>query len=428
MAKQHMLLVVFAFLLPIALSLLISAYFSAAETAITGASPAVIHQLAQEGNTRARLVQKLQADKDMLISSVLIGNIAANIFSSAAATALFLQVLGDEGMLVSTVVMTILVLIFAEITPKSYALLSTEDLALKLAPSLTSLLKLLLPITKTFRFIAHGLIRLLRRNSTEIKVSAYDSLRGAIDLHHHEGHMVKSDKDMLGSILDLKEIMVEHIMVHRTKMVTVNVDLPAQDIIQQVLSASFTRIPIWQGNPDNIVAILHVRDLLKLLNQNEQITTEQILSVAMQPWFISEHTLVGEQLRQFQARRSHLALVVGEFGDLKGLVTLEDILEEIVGSIEDEHDPINTQITEQADGAVLIEGVASIRDINRKLDWDLPDENAASVAGLILNHTKDLPEAGSEVVIAGVKFTIIRRSPSRILMVRAELLPQEVEG
>jgi Mg2+/Co2+ transporter CorB len=245
-------------------------------------------------------------------------------------------------------------------------------------------------------------------------------------LHHVAGVVVKNDRDMLGSILDLEETEVGEIMIHRKQMETIDIGQKPADIIQQVLKSSFTRIPFWEGETDNIVGLMHAKDLLRVIQAQEgDVKTVDIYSMLTDPWFIPETTSLKVQLRSFMEKKNHFALVVDEYGDLQGMVTLEDILEEIVGQIEDEHDDTehNTpQLIQEKDDTYIVDGIMTIRDFNRELDWDLPDEEAATVAGLVIHEAQNIPDKGQVFQFHGCRFEIISKQKNQITKIRINKL------
>ena len=412
----------------IIVAILFSAFFSAAETAVTGVSRAKLHKLKTQGNKRAIIVHQLREKKDRMISTLLLGNNAANIFASAMATSTAILMFGESAVAYTTVIMTLLILVFAEVLPKTYAFEHSEKVALAIAPFLQILMKILCPITVAVEWIVKKILWLLCVKAPEGAsiLSGADALRGAIDLHHHEGLVVKNERDMLGSILDLADTEVGEIMIHRRNIYAVSLDQPVTAVVGQALDSIHSRIPLWKDNPDNIIGVLHIKDLLRLIRQrNGQFTLDDILIIASKPWFIPEATLLSEQLHEFRKRRNHFSLVIDEYGTLLGAVTLEDILEEIVGPIQDEHDIPHSGVRAEEDGSWRVDGSISIRDLNREMDWQLPDEHAATVAGLIMYETKDIPEEGQEFNFYGFSWQIIRKLHNRIVTVKIRKLEGE---
>ena len=321
--------------------LLTSAFFSASETALTGASRASMMRLAKQGSTQAGVVASLMTMRERMIGTLLLGNNIANIGASALATGVFTAWFGDLGVLYATGVMTVLVVIFAEVLPKTIAINAPDRLSLLVAAPVKLLSLLMGPVLT----IIEGVVRLLTRmlgiriGANQPILSPTERLRGAVDLIHHEGGVEKQDRDMLGGLLDLRELQVSDVMVHRTEMVTINADLPPEDLVREVLASEYTRIPLWRDKPENIIGVLHAKDLLRAIRASDGDTSKiDASAIALPPWFVPEMRSVSEQLKAFRRRKTHFALVVDEYGEVEGMVTLEDILEEIVGDISDEHD------------------------------------------------------------------------------------------
>lgn len=417
----------------ILLCLLFSAFFSAAETAMTAMSRARIYQLVMEGNKRAQAVMKLRRDKEALIGTVLLGNNGVNIAASSLATSVSLSYFGEaEGgfsLFISTVVMTILVVVFTEVLPKTYAINHAEKVSLRFAPALQMLVKVLYPFTKSIQLFISGLFRVAGVDATNANslISATDVIRGTIELHHREGTMIKQDRDMLGSILDLNDIEVGEIMIHRKEVETLNADLPVEELIAQAVSTMHSRIPLWRGEPDNIIGLLHIKNLIKSLNEfraaNKIMTMNEVLHISRKPWFIPETTSLRDQLLAFRSKRQHFAFVVDEYGGWRGVVTLEDIIEEIVGDIDDEHDEVETDIQKAGDNAYYVNGGLTVRDLNRQLDWNLPDENASTIAGLLIHTVEAIPSVGAQFDVHGFRFTVVSKEGARVTRLRIDKLP-----
>lgn len=405
----------------IAMLLAFSGFFSGSETALTAASRARMNRLAEEKNKRAALVLQLTGNLERLIGALLLGNNLVNIMASALATGVFIALFGDAGVVYATLVMTALVVIFAEVLPKSYAITNTDRFALAVAPFVRIVLWLFAPLTAAVQFIVRGALRLFGIDISETQnvLSAHEELRGAINLHHREGGVVKLDRDMLGGILDLRDLEVCDIMVHRKNMTMIDASLSNDEIVAQALASPHTRIPLWLNEPENIVGILHAKDLLRALaGASWNSAAIRPLDIAAKPWFVPESTPLQNQLNAFLRRKAHFALVIDEYGALMGLITLEDILEEIVGDISDEHDIERSGIRMQPDGSVIINGSMPIRDLNRALDWHLPDDEATTIAGLVIHEARTIPEVGQVFTFYGFKFEVLRRQRNQIAVLR----------
>lgn len=401
--------------------LLLSAFFSGSETALTAASRARMHSLEKDGNARAILVNRMTRDREQLIGTILIGNNLVNILASALATTAFLGIFGPSGVLIATLLMTVLVVIFAEVLPKTYAITEPDRTALTVAPILRPIIILFSPFSGLIKSFVRKILESLgtRSEVDSSMVSAHEELRGAIDLHHQEGAVIKNDRDMIGGILDLREMEVSDVMVHRTNMQSINADDPPDKLIDDVLKSPYTRLPIWRDEPDNIIGVLHAKDLLRTLKSlMGDFKKLDVLSISSEPWFVPDTTSLQDQLNAFLKRKSHFALVVDEYGESMGLVTLEDILEEIVGEIADEHDIVVTGVRPQPDGTVNVDGSVPIRDLNRHMDWILPDDEATTIAGLVIHEAQTIPDPGQAFTFYGFKFEVLRRRRNKIEALR----------
>ncbi|MDA0339158.1 MAG: HlyC/CorC family transporter [Proteobacteria bacterium] len=401
--------------------LLLSAFFSGSETALTASSRARIHQLSQEGSPRAEIVEELKSDTEKLIGTILLGNNAVNILATALTTSLFSGLFGEYAVAIATGVMTVMVLIFAEVLPKTFAIRNPERSAMAVGPIIRPIVFVLAPITAAVQAVVRGTLHIFGINigaSTHV-LSAHDELRGAISLHAQEGTMNKPHKDMLGGILDLDHVDVSEVMIHRRAMDMIDIDLGAEAIIQHMVASNHTRVPLWRDEPENIVGVLHAKDLLRAARaKNGPLAIDDIQTIATEPWFVPETTTLRQQLNAFRKRRAHFALVVDEYGALEGVVTLEDIIEEIVGEIADEHDQDAEEIRRQADGRLIVEGTTTIRDLNREMDWDLSDDHAITIAGYVIDHVQSIPEPGQMFIYDGIKFEILKRHRNQITLLR----------
>lgn len=404
----------------------LSAFFSGSETALTATSRARMHELKRRGNRRASIVQQLIGMPERLLGAILLGNNLVNILASALATSLFLELFGKSGVVYATLIMTALVLVFGEVMPKTYAIIHPDKFSLFVGPFIRVLVAVLAPIVMGVQFIVKNVMKLFGVDITKATniLSARDELRGAIDLHHREGTVVKRDRDMLGGILDLRELELSDVMVHRTKMHMIDATLSPAEIIADVLKSGYTRVPIWSKDPDNISGILHAKDLLSALQTNAGDASKiDIASITSQPWFVPDTTPVVDQLNAFLRRKTHFAVVIDEYGEVMGLVTLEDILEEIVGEIADEHDTEVTGVTREASGAFVVDGTTPIRDLNRQYDWELPDEEATTIAGLIIHEAQTIPDKDQAFTFHGFRFEVLGKRHNQLTSVKVTPLP-----
>lgn len=408
-------------ILGIIVLLVLSGLFSGSETALTAASRPRMHQLEKQGNRRAAVVNRLRDRQERLISGILFGNNLVNILASALATSLLIAWFGDAGVIYATAAMTLLVLIFAEVMPKTYAIRNPDRIALMSAPILRPVIALLSPATRMIQQIVRLLLFLLgsKRRAGFSGKAREEELRGAIDLHAVTDSLTAREGLMLRSILDLEEVEVSEIMTHRKSVHMIDADLPFSEIVEQVLASPYTRIPIFRDEPDNIVGVVHAKALLRAVQAHTGDLDElRIGPLAALPWFIPESTSLFNQLQAFRRRREHFALVVDEYGALMGVVTLEDILEEIVGEIDDEHDIPVAGVRPQGDGSLIVDGAVTIRDLNRQFDWALPDEEASTIAGLVLHEARLIPEVGQSFAFYDFRFDVLRRQGNQITSIR----------
>ncbi len=410
-------------LAPIVIALLaLSAIFSAAETSMTGASRSRMHQLEREGDRPARRVNKLLADQETMIGAVLLGNNLINILASALATQVLTALIpGPWGVAVATAVMTVLVLVFAEVLPKTLAIVRSDDVARALSAPTLFIVRAFGPIIYVIQWIVRRALRVfgVKLDMAVDVLAAHEEIRGAVDYHHSEGLVESGDRRMLGGVLDLSDMDVSEIMVHRKSMVLLDADQPARDLVEEVLEAQHTRIPLYRDEPDNIIGVLHARDLLKALAESPTgVEGLDIAAILREPWFIPDTTNLKDQLNAFLKRKSHFALVVDEYGALQGLVTLEDILEEIVGEIDDEHDTALNGVRRQPDGSVNVDGHVTVRDLNRAMDWRLPEGEAVTIAGLVIHEAQMIPEPGQTFIFHRHRFQVFRRQRNQITALR----------
>jgi Mg2+/Co2+ transporter CorB len=405
--------------------LLMSAFFSGSETALTAASRGKLRAQADKGNAGAEIALAVKEDSERLIGAILLGNNVANILSASLATALFSRVLGANGVAVATLVMTALVLIFAEVLPKTYAITAPEAAAARLARPVQVLIRVLSPIVSLVRLIVRGILMLfgVRTDPDSQVLSFREEIIGALAIGHSAGTVQKEDRDRLLGALDLSDRTVEEIMRHRSQIQMLDADAAPDALITQVLASPHTRLPLFRGERENVVGVIHAKDLLRAVERFlrtgdgklDSVSDLDILSVAMPPYFVPETTPLDEQMREFLKRRTHFALVVDEYGGLRGLITLEDIIEEIVGEITDEFDLDAEHPLKRTDaGDCIVDGAMTIRDLNRATDWMLPDDEANTVAGLVIHEAQMIPSEGQVFSFHGFRFEVVTRKENRI--------------
>jgi Mg2+/Co2+ transporter CorB len=406
--------------LAVVILLCCSALTSGTETAMTGASRARIYQLASEGDRRAGMVKRLLDQQERLLGALLLGNNLFNILATALAADVLINLTGEAGVAYATLIMTALVVIFAEVLPKTYAIRNPERMARAVVPAAQVLVSMFAPVTRVVQWMVNGTLGLFGVPAQPAPLSsALDALRGTIALHAESGAVPKQERDMLAGILDLAAVEVSEIMTHRKHMVTIDAEAPIEQIVEQVTSSPYSRFPVWRGDPDRIVGVLHGKDLLIAVQRNGGSPSRvRLANLCSPPWFIPDTTPLRQQLVAFRQQRQHLALVVDEYGDLEGLVTLEDVIEEIVGEIADETDVETEGIEPQDDGSVLVSGWITVRDLNRQFEWDLPDEEAATVAGLVIHEAQRIPDVGQSFAFHGFRFEVLRRQRHQIVLLK----------
>jgi Mg2+/Co2+ transporter CorB len=403
-----------------------SAFFNLSETGLTAASRARMHALEQDGNAKASLVNRLLASPEKMIGAVLLGNTLVDVLAAGLASALAIRLIGEVGVVYATAIVTILIVIFAAVLPKTYALAYSDRVALFVAPAMRAIIFILSPFTRTIEVVVRWILAFTPSTKDDEAniLAAHEEIRGTIDLQTKEGTVARHDANMLGGVLDLTDLQVADIMIHRTKMETFSADDPPQEIIDEVLRSQYTRVPIWKEEPENIIGVLNTKDMLGALARSGwDVSKLDIMSIAATPWFVPDTTSLKDQLNEFLKRKAQMALVVDEYGEVQGLITLEDILEEIVGQISDEHDTADMHIRPQADGTVNVDGTVPIRDLNRHMDWDLPDDEATTIAGLVVHEAQMIPEPGQVFTFYGYRIEILRRSRNKIAAVRIKRLP-----
>jgi len=409
--------------------LVLSGFFSGSETALTAASRGKLRANAEKGDKGAQSAFSLTEDRERLIGSVLLGNNLVNILATALATAMFTRAFGESGVPMATLIMTLLVLIFAEVLPKTYAITNPERAAGFAARPIAAVVFVFSPVVSAVRMLVRGVLRVfgVETDPDSNILAVREEIAGALQLGHSEGVVEKEDRDRILGALDLGDRMVEEIMLHRTEIEMIDADLPVAEILRLCLESNHTRLPLYRDEPENIVGVIHAKDLLRALHKMladgriEPVEMEEfeILTVAMQPYFIPETTTLDDQMRQFLARHTHFALVVDEYGTLQGLITLEDILEEIVGEITDEFDTDEeNELTLSPEGGYVVDGAMTIRDLNRATDWNLPDDEANTVAGLVIHEAQMIPLTGQVFSFHGFRFEVVSKDENRLSELR----------
>lgn len=401
-----------------------SAFFSSSETALTAASKARMLTLANQGFKRAIVVNKLRGRMEQVIGTILLGNACVNSFIAILSAQVFAVYFGDAGAVYAGIVATIIIFVLGEVLPKTFAINHADRSALTLAPLVLVLVRATAPITHVTQLICSGLLRLfgVKVVSEPGSEERLEELRGAIALHTGADEDIREAGQMLHSILDLEDVPVSDIMVHRRNMTMIDADQPIEQLVAEVLQSPHTRLPLYRGEADNIIGVLHAKALLRAVQANQwKLDGLDIVSLASPPWFIPDQTNLLAQLEAFRSRREHFALVVDEYGALMGIVTLEDILEEIVGDISDEHDVAVEGVSPQADGSLEMDGTVTLRDLNREYGWRLPDDEASTIAGLVLHEAQQIPSPGQVFAFHGFRFEILERQRNQLT--RLKVMP-----
>jgi len=415
--------------LAVALCLLISAFYSASETALTASSRAAMARLEKQGNREAGIVNRLMATRERLLGAILFANNFTNIAASTLMTGLLLTFFGKTGEVYATLGMTVLIFVVAEVLPKTVAFNAPDRMALVVAEPVRNTVRLFSPLLRAVEWLVKIMLRALGMplGSIQSILSPREELRGAVDLMHRAGVVEKLDRDMMGGLLDLRDLAVSDVMVHRTKMVMLDADEPPQEIVEAVLATGVTRLPLWRGSPDNVIGVLHAKEYLRALHAARGDPAKiDIHALAKPAWFVPDTTPLYEQLKAFRSRKTPFALVVDEYGELEGLVTLEDIVEEIVGDISDEHDIAVPGVRVLPDGSVNVDGAVPVRDLNRAMDWNIPDDEATTIAGVVIHEARSIPDPGQSFTFHGFRFQVLRKNRNRITALRVAPLARKV--
>ena len=404
--------------------IILSAFFSGSETSLTSASKPRMHNLARTGKKNAKIFEELFKNKEMLICTILFANNLVNILASAIATKILIELTNNEGVLYATIIMTLMILIFGELIPKTLALSKADQFALKIAPMFKVLVYILYPLTVTLNFVATLILKIFGVNylnfkKEEVSEKREEELRGAIDLHGEDSS--KDEKNMLKSILDLDNITVGSIMIPRKDIFSLPSNIKYNELITKLNNSPHSRIPIWEKNPENIIGIFHIRKLIEI--QADDFKSFNIKSLCQKPWFIPESTRLDNQLLEFKRRKEHFSIVLDEYGEFLGIVTLEDIIEEIVGEIDDEQDVLkiskgSEDIKSISSKSYLVKGNVTIRELNKELNINIPVSNASTVAGLVLYESRTIPKKGQIFSFFDLKFEILSKKNNQITLLK----------
>jgi putative hemolysin len=403
------------FLLGLILLIASSAFFSGSETALMAVDRWRIRQLAKK-KKRARLVEKTLEEPEKFIGTILFGNNLVNVAASALATSLAIDLLGEGGVLWATVIMTLVILVFAEITPKTIAAYYPEKISILIVRPIYALIRILYPLVRVLSATSSKLIAFLRLEKPgRESISSIEEIASMIKTVREEGILRKRDEDMIQAVLSLGRIKVESVMVPMRDVVAFDMTTSYESVLAGVKKTEFSRYPIYEEKKGEVSGFVHIRDLLKWSDQPGEFSLKNVVRQAS---YVPEGKSVRQQLVDFQRSKVHLAFVVDEYGEVVGIVTLEDVLEEIVGEIQDEHDRLLRRIQPRPDGSFLVDGSLSIRDLNKWLGWNLPEDGYQTLAGLVLTLLGHLPETNEEVEWEGFHFRVEEMFAKAITRVR----------
>ncbi len=406
--------------------LVFSFLFSLAEASLIASSKSKIHKLKQDGNRKAKMLDKYLDNKEKVLSLVLFGNNAVNILAASVVTIIALEhvppswLIYEYAPVIGSFILTFIILIFAEIVPKTIAMNKPEGISMSLCFFYSVLLKILGPVVLLInRFVSWLLSRFGFKKAVNSQ-GALEILRGEIEYQHDKGAFIKNDKDMLEGVLNLVEMDVESVMMHRKDCDMIDIQSNLEEIFDFINETSHTRIPVYDDSPDEMLGILHIKDFLVLRNTKTNITHEDIKSILLKPLFVPLNIKLKTQLSEFKKKRSHMAIVVDEYGGMMGIVTLADILEEIVGTIEDEHDDAEKDIIEENEDTWIVNGECQIGDFNREIGSHFNHEKASTMAGIVIERAGKIPDEGEIFYIMEFKFTILQKDVSKINMLKVE--------
>lgn len=399
------------------LLILLSAVFSGSETALMAINRYRLRHLARIGHRGARRVETLLRQPDRLIGLVLLGNNFVNVLASSIATLIALRLWGESGIAIGAALLTVVLLIFGEVTPKTLAALHPERLAFVAGYYLSALMAVLLPLVLAVNFVSNGLLRLLGVRPDDARQDSLgrEELRTLLFEAGH--HFSPRHRGMLLRILDLESVVVEDVMLHRNEVRYLDLDDSWPDLIEQMRSTPHTRLPVCRGSLDQVLGILHLRRVMHLLADNA-FDAQRLQTLLQEPYYVPEGTVLTQQLLQFQTGHERLALVVNEYGDTVGLITVEDILGEIIGEFSDTPTAVKTDVHPQADGSCLVAGSASVRELNRTMGWDLPLSDAKTLNGAILEHLEDIPTPATSLLLGNYPVEIVQTQGNVVRVAR----------
>jgi Mg2+/Co2+ transporter CorB len=404
----------------------VSAFLTGTQAALSEASRTRLGEYEKRGIRRAGIIMKLLDEEARTLSALHLGKLMTVIAASVCSTLLFTRYFTPPEALIAGAVIIAGFALFGIVFPRTFAISRPEHVAVASAHAIRFAVAVLGPITDGLDSASQGLLRIFGLKRHGDTQTVHEELREAIDIHIKEGTVVKNDRDMLGGILAMQDLEVSDIMVHRTRMTMIDGDENPKDIVALVLKSGHTRIPVWKETPDNIIGVLHAKNLFAALQkQNGDASKVNIEDILSPPWFVPDTRAIPDQLNAFLRRKSHFAIVVDEYGEVQGLVTLEDIIEEIVGDIKDEHDAVASGVRPKPDGSYLVDGGVAIRDLNRAFDWNLPDDEANTIAGLVIHEARMIPDVGQAFSFHGFRFEILKKRKHQVTAIRMSALKRD---
>ncbi len=404
----------------------VSAFLTGSQAALAEASRTRIGELEKRGAKRASTIMRLLDTERRTLNALHLGKMLTTIAAAVCGTILFTRHFTAPGAWLGAALAILAFTLFGTALPRSLAMARAEHYAVASAQAIRFVVHVLGPVADGLDAASRSLLHLIGLNGQNDAQSVHEELREAIDLHMKEGTVIKNDRDMLGGILAMQDLEISDIMVHRTRMTMIDGDEDPKDIVAMVLKSGHTRIPVWKETPDNIIGVLHAKNLFAALQKHNgdaaKLVIEDILST---PWFVPDTRAIPDQLNAFLRKKSHFAIAVDEYGEVQGLVTLEDIIEEIVGDIKDEHDAVAMGVRPKPDGSYLVDGGVPIRDLNRAFDWNLPDEEANTLAGLVIHEARMIPEVGQAFSFHGFRFEILKKRKHQVTAIRLSALKRD---
>ena len=404
----------------LAFLIIVSGFFSGSETGLMSLNRYRLKHLADQNRKGAKRAQRLLSRPERLIGVILLGNNFVNILAASIASVIGFQFYGETGVMIASISLTVVILIFSEVTPKTLAALNPERFALPASYVLEPLLKILYPIVWVTNLAANGIFRLL--GLSKAQVSQYDMSAEELRIIVNEAGTVipQRHQQMLLNLLDLEKVTVEDIMVPRNEITGIDIDDEWEKISKDLRTSQHTKLPVFQGDIDQVIGFLHLRKAIQIFKDPETANKDTMRAMIREPYFVPAGTPLNTQLLNFQREKRRIGLIVDEYGDILGLITLEDLLEEIVGEFTTDPSATSKDIHFQDDGSYLIDGSASVRELNRILEWDLPTEGPKTINGLIIEYLEHIPDQGTSLLIADYPMEIVQTTNNTVKTVKID--------